>query len=105
MTVQNYMQQRNAAPILNTGNKQDRTNEKFQEFQNHLGIGKEGNIRREDGGLYDNKFRGMNQGTDGKEFQENMLVNEEEASDKLPPNMPNYDPFLEAEKRNTQQQR
>jgi len=24
-----------------------------------------------------------------------MLVNEEEAADKLPPNMPNFDPFLE----------
>lgn len=26
-----------------------------------------------------------------------MLVNEEDAPDKLPPNMPNYDPFLEAQ--------
>jgi hypothetical protein len=24
-----------------------------------------------------------------------MLVNEEEAPEKLPPNMPNYDPFVE----------
>tara|TARA_B110000285_G_C14548834_1_gene348258 strand:- start:206 stop:316 length:111 start_codon:yes stop_codon:yes gene_type:complete len=36
----------------------------------------------------------MNGTTDNVE--ENMLVNEEEATDKLPPNMPNYDPFMEA---------
>lgn len=62
-------------------------------------MGKDGNIRGQDGGLYENKFRGMNNGTDA--ISENMLVNEDEAGDKLPANMPNYDPFLEAEKRNT----
>jgi len=41
----------------------------------------------------------MNNGTDAQ--SENLLVNEEEAGEKLPPNMPNFDPFLEAENKNT----
>ena len=66
-----------------------------------MGVGNDGNAAKEDGGLYANKFRGMNNGTDAR--SEMLLVNEEEAAEKLPPNMPNYDPFLEAETKRQKQ--
>ena len=58
-------------------------------------VGKAGNQAREEGGLYANKFQGLNNSTENK--PEMMLVNEEEAPEALPPNMPNFDPFLESE--------
>lgn len=82
------MNHKEAAPILQAGKKTDRTNDQFEDFQKHIGVGKQGNTSKEDGGLYANQFRGMNNGTDLR--SENLLVNEDEAPDKLPPNMPNF---------------
>ena len=76
---------------LPKGNKVDRVDDQFATFQQHIGVGKKGNTTLDEGGLYQNKFSGMANETADK--PELMLVNEEEAPEKLPPNMPNFDPF------------
>lgn len=88
------MNQKEVGSLLPQAKKSDRNDENFQNFQEHIGVGKDGNMRKEDGGVYGRKYEDMNAITEN--VAENMLVNEEEATDKLPPNMPNYDPFLES---------
>lgn len=57
------------------GNKNDRVDDQFKTFQDHIGVGRKGNTSLDEGGLYQNKFSGMHNETVDK--PELMLVSEE----------------------------
>ena len=96
MNVQTFINQNEKITnqkILPNTNYQGRLNDQFNNFQSHLGIGKDGNHLQGEGGIYEEKYKGLNNSTENK--SELMLVDESEANEQLPPNMPNFDPFLE----------